>query len=98
MSSGGSSFSRVSLHMGENWHTFLSTYPDHPPILDISAGSTAVAFSIAGRAVTDAAVEFARELAEQAARYAAEMERLHAWQHDTGTGQHGGAGDGEALP
>ena len=81
MRSGGGSFTHFSTHVGEDWQTHLATYPDHPPILDIDAGSVSVGFSIAGRMVTAAAVEFARELASQAARYAAEMERLHAWQN-----------------
>ena len=44
-----------------------------------------------------AALEFARELASQAAQFAAEVERLHA-QHgqDSGTGETG-AGSGEAA-
>jgi hypothetical protein len=98
MRSGGGSFAHISVHLDEDWRTHLSTYPDHPPILDIDAGSTLVGFSIAGRVVTQAAVEFARELAAQAARYAAEMERLHAWQTETGgNGSGSPAGNGEAA-
>ena len=54
-------------------------------------------FSIADRKVDDSALEFARELASQAAQFAAEVERLHA-QHsqDSGTGETG-AGSGEAA-
>ena len=73
---------RIGLYAGEDWWTFLSTYPDHTPILDISCGSTTVSVSIADRKTSAAAVEFARELADGAARFAAEVERLHARDHD----------------
>jgi hypothetical protein len=96
MRSGGGSFTHVNMHVAEDWRTHLSTYPDHPPILDIGAGSTAVVFSIAGLRVTDAAIEFARELASQAARFAVEIERLHASQGET-NGNGGQAGNGVAA-
>ena len=97
MKSGGGSMARIGLHIGDDWWTFLSTYDQHGPILDIAAGSTTVTFSIADRKVDDSAQEFARELASQAAQFAAEVERLHA-QHgpDSGTGETG-AGNGEAA-
>jgi len=38
--SGGGSFGRVGLYVGEDWWTWLSTYKAHTPILDISCGST----------------------------------------------------------
>jgi len=97
MRSGGGSFARINLHVGADWWTFLSTYDEHSPILDIAAGSTTVTFSIADRKVDDLALEFARELASRTAQFAAEVERLHA-QHgqETRTGDHG-AGDGEAA-
>jgi hypothetical protein len=78
-SSGGSS-GHVSMHVGQDWWTFLSTYDDHTPILDISCGSMTVAISVADRQVTGPALDFARELAAQAAKFAAEVERLHASQ------------------
>jgi hypothetical protein len=95
--SGGGSFGRINLHVGQDWHTFLSTYDEHSPILDIAAGSTSVTFSIADRNVDDCALAFARELASQAAGFAAEVERLHA-QHgqDSGTGETD-TGSGEAA-
>ena len=97
MRSGGGSFGSVGLHVGQDWWTFLNTYDDHSPILDVAAGSTTVTFTIADSKASDSALEFARELASQAAGFAAEVERLHA-QHgqDTGTGDHG-AGSGEAA-
>jgi hypothetical protein len=63
--SGGGSMSHIGVYVGGDWYTHLSTYDDHAPILDISAGSVLVALGIAGRQVNAAAVEFARELASQ---------------------------------
>ncbi len=98
MKSGGGSSGHVGMHVGEDWSTFLSTYDDHTPILDISCGSMTVAISVADRQITDPALEFARELAAQAAKFAAEVERLHA-RHPGPDGQASqcGAGAGEAA-
>jgi hypothetical protein len=97
MRSGGGSFGRINLHVGQDCWTFLSTYDEHSPILDIAAGSTSVTFSIADRKVDGCALEFARELASQATQFAAEVERLHAEQcQDSATGETG-AGSGEAA-
>ena len=100
MKSGGGSSGRVGMYVGEDWWTWLSTYEDHTPILDISCGSTTVSLSVADRKVGIPAVEFARELAAQAAKFAAEVERLHA-RHPGPDGQASnsqcGAGAGEAA-
>ena len=53
MRSGGGSFGHVGMHVGEDWWTFLSTYDDHSPILDVAAGSTTVTLSIADRKAGD---------------------------------------------
>ena len=97
MRSGGGSMARVGLHVGQDWWTFLNTYEDHSPILDIAAGSTTVTVCFDGSQVTTAALEFARELAAKAARFAAEAERLHAraQAHSGPDGQD--HGDGEAA-
>jgi tRNA1(Val) A37 N6-methylase TrmN6 len=92
----------IGVYVGEDWWTFLSTYEDHTPILDISCGSTTVSLSIADRRTGAAAVEFARELADKAAKFAAEVERLHAHDHDGNSEackacQTRGSGDGEAA-
>jgi len=79
--SGGGSMARIGVHIGEDWWTFLSTYDDHSPILDITAGSAGVSFCLDGSQVTASAVEFARELAQKAAEFAAEAGRLHARDH-----------------
>ena len=98
MRSGGGSFGQIGLHVGADWWTFLNTYDEHSPILDVTAGSTTVTFNIADRKIDDSALEFARELASQAAGFAAEVERLHAQQsQDRGTGNSPRAGNGEAA-
>ena len=99
MRSGGGSMAHLGLHIGQDWWTWLSTYPDHSPILAINVGSTSVNISITGNKADQAAVEFARELARQTAGFAAEVERLHAAADDS-HGQvleDGGVGDGEAA-
>ena len=78
MKSAGGSQAHLSVHVGEDWYTHLCIYDDHPPILDIAAGSVMVALAIADRKVSTTAVEFARELASRAGKFAAEVERLHA--------------------
>jgi hypothetical protein len=95
--SGGGSMARIGLHVGEDWWTFLSTYPDHGPILDITAGSTSVSFCFDGPRVTASAMAFARELADRAAGFAADAERLHTRDRTCGSGQAQGSGDGEAA-
>jgi hypothetical protein len=95
-SPGGSS-GHVGIYVGQDWWTFLSTYEDHTPILDISCGSMTVAIAIAERTVTGPALEFARELAAQAAKFAAEAERLHGLRVGNGKAREGGAGAGEAA-
>ncbi len=97
MRSGGGSFARINLHVGADWHTFLSTYDEHSPILDVAAGSTTVTFSIADRKADESALEFARELASQAAQFAAEVERLHAQHSQDSSAGEPGAGSGEAA-
>ena len=58
-----------------------STYPQSTPILTIDAGRAAMSVSITPmKRIGDEAVAFARELARQAALFAAECERLHAAQ------------------
>jgi hypothetical protein len=81
VSSTGGSFGSQSMHVGDDWDVRCDTYPQTTPILTIGAGSTRAHFSIASRELMTAqALAFARELAVQAARFAAECERLHAAQ------------------
>ena len=99
MKSSGGSSTHIGVYIGENWYTHLCTYNDHTPILDISTGSAMVALSLASQEVSAPAVEFARELASQAAKFAAEIERLHA-RHLDGNAEATGsteAGAGEAA-
>jgi len=97
--SGGGSMARIGVHVGEDWWTFLSTYDEHGPILDIAAGSTTVTVCFDGSQMTASAVEFARELADRAAKFAAEAERLHAVNHGDGPDCRAcqTRGDGEAA-
>jgi hypothetical protein len=89
VSSDGGSFGCSSLRVGTDWHVRCSTYPDEAPIFSVDAGPMSASISPADRhQVSAEAVAFARELARQAARFAADCERLHAAQadqaHDTG--------------
>ena len=76
----GGSFSRIGFQIGTDWRIYCHTYADTTPILDIDAGSSSVAISLRGRTADKAAVEFARSLADEAAKFAAEVERIHAEQ------------------
>ena len=86
MKSGGGSSAHVGMYVGEDWWTFLSTYDDHTPILDVTCGSATMSLSVADRQTGAAAVEFARDLADKAAKFAAEVERLHLLGHSDGPG------------
>ena len=81
MRSGGGSSAHVGMYVGEDWWTFLSTYDDHTPILDVLRVHDG-ALCVDDPQASAAAVEVARELAWKAARFAAEVERLHAQEHD----------------
>jgi hypothetical protein len=77
--SGRESFGSADLHAGEGAHVDCHTYDRTTPILSVRAGRMRVNISIADRTAMPAhAVTFARELAAQAAVFAAECERLHA--------------------
>jgi hypothetical protein len=83
MSSEGGSFSHVSCHVGADWVVRCSTYDGTTPILSFDAGSSAVSVTTKGKVADKAAVEFARALADQARKFADEMERMHAAQLDS---------------
>jgi hypothetical protein len=77
--SGQESFGSANVHAGEGAHVDCHTYDRTTPILSVRAGRMVVNISIADRTAMPArAVTFARELAAQAAMFAAECERLHA--------------------
>ena len=80
MSSEGGSFSHVSCHVGADWVVRCNTYAGTTPILSLDAGSSAVSVTTKGKVADEAAVEFARALAEEARKFADEMERMHAAQ------------------
>ena len=82
MSGDGSSFGSAGLYVGTDWQVRCSTYPHSTPILSIDAGRTTLSVSITPmKRMGDEAVAFAQEFARQAARFAADCERLHAEQH-----------------
>jgi hypothetical protein len=91
MKSGGGSFGHLIVQVSDDWCTHLSTYDDHSPILDVDVGSTSVSVCIAGRTIDQSAADFARELAAQAAKFAAEVERLHGLHSQTGEPRESGA-------
>jgi len=97
MKSGGGSFGHISVQVGGDWWTHLSTYEDYSPILDIEAGSTSVSVCIVGGQLDESAVAFARELVEQATRFAAEVERLHGLHGSSSKTNENGTGAGEAA-
>jgi hypothetical protein len=78
MSSESSSFGSSGVYVGTDWQVRCSTYPASTPILTIDAGRSAMSVSVTPmKQMSDEAVAFARELARQAALFAAECERLH---------------------
>ena len=82
MSGGRESFGWVNAHAGQGARVDCYTYAATTPILTVQAGRMSVNISIADRTAMPAhAVAFARELAAQAAAFAAECERLHAAQY-----------------
>ena len=82
MSGDSGSFSVVSYHVGDDWRVRCNTYADTTPILTVDAGTLALSVSTKGNEAGDAAVEFARALADSARKFADEMERMHAAQLD----------------
>jgi hypothetical protein len=81
VSSDGGSFGHLGIHVGADWRVQCSTYPSRTPILDIDAGSVCVALSVQADSADERTVAFARALAAEAQRFAAEVERLHTEWH-----------------
>ena len=81
MNGGGPSFAYADLHAGPDWEVQCSTTPGLPPVLAVSSGTMRVAISVTRQMAADPA-PFGRELARQAAQFAAECERLSAAQQD----------------
>ena len=84
MSETPSPFGRMSLHAGAGSRVECFTYQDTTPILDIDVGAASIAVCIVGKGADDAVLTFARALARQAERFAAEVERIHTLQARTG--------------
>jgi hypothetical protein len=74
----------VSVHPDGNAHVYCSAYADHPPILTVSHADASVTVSPPERSVIgEADLSFARDLAEAANTYLAEITRLS---RDSGVG------------
>lgn len=81
MSGQRESFGSVSFHAGADAVVRCSVYPDAAPILSLDAGRLTVSITVAGRTeCSPEAVAFAQQLADKAATFAAECERMHAAQ------------------
>lgn len=71
-------FTDIGVHVADNWGVRVCAYPDTPPILVLRAETATVNVSLRDRLINENTLTFARQLAEQSARFAAEVERLHA--------------------
>jgi hypothetical protein len=75
----GDGFGSLSVHLGENTHIRLSTYPHSKPILGIDVPGCTFMITNHGRDVVNATdLELARRLHEVVGDYLKEIERLHA--------------------
>jgi hypothetical protein len=73
----------VSVHPDRDAHAYCSAYADRAPILSISHADVSITVSPSeGSALGVADLAFARDLAEAANIYLAEMTRLYAEQDD----------------
>ena len=94
MSEANGSYSRVSVQVGSDWRVRCLPVAGHSPVLDIDAGDIELSVSLAGREIRASVVEFAAELAHEAGRFAAEVERMYADQQAAAQGgQDGKAAD-----
>jgi hypothetical protein len=76
----GGSFSHLSYHVGDDWRVRCSAYDDTTPILAVDGGPSTLSITTRGKTAGKSAVEFARALADEARKFADEMERLYAAQ------------------
>ena len=74
-------FAQVNVSVGLEWQVRCLPGSGYPPLLDIGAGQIQVSVSLAEKEIRASGVEFAAELAREAARFAAEVERQYADQH-----------------
>lgn len=83
MSGGRESRGGLWVHAGGGTAVSCCTYSDEAPILTLSTGQMAVDITVHGRKVVTAAeAGFARDLADNAATFADECERLAAEHED----------------
>ena len=80
MSGANGSFAHMSVHVGSDWRVRCITPTGQPPLLDIDAGDTDLSVGLAGQEIRASAVEFATELAREAERFAAEVQRIYVAQ------------------
>jgi hypothetical protein len=75
------SFAHMSVHAGSDAHVSCASYRYDAPILSVHAGGVCLNVSAQGRqGLTAEDVKFASELANAAAKYAAECARIHTAQ------------------
>ena len=73
---------QVMVHPDDTAHVYCSAYSDQAPIFSVSHADISLTVSAPERsAVGDADLRFARDLAEAATTYLAEITRLHIRPH-----------------
>jgi hypothetical protein len=75
-------YTSLGVCIGTDWQIYCHAYPGSTPILSIRTGAASLDVSAMDRKATEAAVRFARELARQVQRFAAETERICALQQE----------------
>ena len=71
----------VSVHPDDDAHAYCSAYADRAPILSVSHADVSIRVSPSeGSVIGEADLSFARDLAEAANTYLAEITRLHTHQ------------------
>ncbi|MDH2429773.1 hypothetical protein [Sphaerisporangium sp. TRM90804] len=71
------SWQTTALHVDGRGRVACLAYPHRTPILEIAAGNAVIKVTLHANRVDYASVMFAREMADQAAAFAAEVERLY---------------------
>jgi hypothetical protein len=91
-------FGSVSVQAGDDARVSCIVCPAAAPILSVCAPDMRVdIWAAAGERMTAEAVAFAAELAREAARFAAECQRLHAAQLATGPPRPDGSPDAASI-
>jgi hypothetical protein len=83
MTGGRESAGGFWVHAGGGTVVSCCTYPDQAPILNLATGRMSVDITVPDhRVITAAEAGFARDLADKAAKFAAECERMAAEHED----------------